>query len=65
MKRSDVFLYGILLVLIVSHLTVQFDFSAIFSPANKGPATGVIVSILGIIALALSERERDTNEHAS
>ena len=58
MSRSNIFLYSLLMAIIILHLVFKLDYSELLTPENKGPATGIMISVLGIISLVLSQRVR-------
>lgn len=57
MNRFNVILSLILLALIILHLSWTIDYNHLFITSNKAGATGVFVSLLGLISLWLSIRE--------
>ena len=56
MNRFSLVLTVILLVLIILHLVFTIDYDHLYTTDNKGGATGVMISILGLIAIWLSNR---------
>ncbi len=58
MNRFSLVLTVILIILILLHLSYSIDYGELFTTENKGGATGVMVSILGLIALLLSHRSK-------
>ncbi len=65
MNRFSLVVSLILIVLIVLHLVYSIDYGQLFTVENKGGATGVMVSILGLIALLLSNRANAGETDAS
>ncbi|MFW6104001.1 MAG: hypothetical protein ACOC59_02925 [Bacteroidota bacterium] len=50
-------IFGLILVaLIILHLVFTLDYGNLYTTENKAGATGIIVGILGLIALWLSNR---------
>lgn len=56
MNSLNILLYLVFAALIVLHLSYSIDYSDLYTTANKGGATGVLVSVLGILSLWLSSR---------
>ncbi len=58
MNRFNLVLFLMLVALIILHLSWTIDYSHLFTTSNKAGATGVFVSILGLVSLWLSHREQ-------
>ena len=56
MNRFNLILTAILIALIILHLVYTIDYDHLYTTDNKGGATGVMISVLGLIALWLSNR---------
>ena len=56
MNRFSIILTLLLLALIILHLVYSIDYGELYTTDNKGGATGVMISILGLIAIWLSNR---------
>jgi hypothetical protein len=56
MNRFSLILTVLLLALIILHLVYTIDYGELYTTDNKGGATGVMISILGLIAIWLSNR---------
>lgn len=56
MNRFSLLLSIVFIALIILHLVYSIDYGELFTTENKGGATGVMVSLLGLIALLLSNR---------
>jgi hypothetical protein len=56
MNRFSLILTVLLLALIILHLVYSIDYGELYTTDNKGGATGVMISILGLIAIWLSNR---------
>lgn len=56
MNRFSLLLSIVLIAMVILHLGYSIDYGELFTTENKGGATGVMVSLLGLIALLLSNR---------
>lgn len=64
MNRFNLIWSLILLALLILHLFWTIDYSHLFTTSNKAGATGVFVSLLGLISLWLSHREQPGSNDA-
>ena len=56
MNRFSLVFSLIFIVLILLHLVYSIDYGELFTTENKGGATGVMISILGLISIWLANR---------
>ena len=56
MSKFSVFFLFFFSLLIVAHLFYSIDYNQLFTVGNKGGATGIIVSLLGIVSVFLAQR---------
>jgi formate hydrogenlyase subunit 3/multisubunit Na+/H+ antiporter MnhD subunit len=56
MNRFSFVLTVILIVLIILHLVYSIDYEHLYTTDNKAGATGVMISILGLVAIWLANR---------
>jgi hypothetical protein len=63
-KFAPIFLI-IFVILIFAHLFYSIDYNHLFTVGNKGGATGILISILGIIATILAYKAERSRKQTS
>ena len=64
MSKFSLTFFIIFIILIIAHLILSIDYNHLFTVGNKGGATGVMVSILGIVSIFLA-RKAEQNDYIS
>jgi hypothetical protein len=65
MKRFTLLTSSLLVGLIVLHLLLSIDYENLYTVANKGGATGIMICLIGLIALWLSTRYQSGEQQVS